>query len=371
MNYIIFPGAKYFVLPCLMIKSFYESMGESCYIVLVDKQRDYFNIYGVDKSFLLTECQIHFSEGNNYIFFHHGTESIIKRAELFINKIPIDISYTVSFMPDALGNAMHGKSYLEVINNIKKRNEKHKVIKDIFSFGFIHSTTLNKFEDEEIINLSYDYMMKIFDDLKENDLVGKDLKSAIKSKNIIFIPYRPWCTKKFHGGVYDFGSPEELAEIYNKLIESILKENNYEECQIIYRGDSRFKKESQVVFDKIDHLNKVSIDKLMSDKITLEPFIYYLMKIIDADSNLWFLTLDSTTFQAVPFLNKEKNNGNIYSLFGCPSEYLREIDGGFDFNAKKLRGKINDFYNRYKLFLENDLVTEVEKIEDGFLKVRI
>lgn len=363
MNIIFCPNAKYFALPVIMIYEHYSALQEESLIVanaeLLSSIKSYGNFYSQDISSF--DFNI-IDSSSNLIFFCHNTNT---NKEFFRKTITEaqknSHQFKVSYMPDGLGNSMLGGDY---IGDAKEYSTASIELRDVFSFGFIHYSTASQHPKEKIVCLSYKLFEKYLDQRYFENLFEPILNSMNSYAAIIFIPYRPWCTKKFHGGVYDFGSTKELSEIYTELITEIsirYRLNNY---LVLYRGDSRFAQESLETYNQIQAPNKIRLDPLIPKDITLEPFIYKSIKKIK--SNFHFITLDSTTFQCIPFMNFSAENKLISCDFGCPQKILFNKNGGQDFHNRKLKGKIKDFSDRYSSFKQAGLISNIENIEEGY-----
>ncbi|AGP83270.1 hypothetical protein I533_16595 [Alteromonas mediterranea MED64] len=342
VNIIFFPGQRYFVLPIILIYKYYQEQDLPVIVVCEKAKQSMFSEYGFTD---LVECAKNYlSSGNrNLVFFQHNTPGSFNAVKKVLEDIVEFDGIELSLMPDGLGNSMYGES---LIDEASKRFEHHFSLNEVFSFGFVHSTVANRFESEKITCLPIKPLFELFENVMQKHSFAK-LKTELDSfQNIMLIPYRPWCTKDFHGGVYDIGNAENLAKIYDDLIERLKKHYNLDNVIILFRGDGRYEADSASVYDNLTLKNKINLVDYLPEEITLEPVIYSILNKCNADFQM--ITLDSTTFQSVPLMCSHIANVNAIGSIGCTKDLLEFSERGSHFFTSKLNGKINDFFYRFQ-----------------------
>jgi hypothetical protein len=348
-----------------MVKKWFEEKGEKADLVVPTGMQSSFEKLSVE---FITSTEFNkreHEEKDNYIFFHHGNEGtynffidivtgVVKKSE---NK-----NLNVSFLPDGLGNTMWGESFIDRYN--AKNSESSVKLLYAFGFGFEHETTLKKFGS--VTNVEYSYLTDFLDtnkylvELCENVINEMDLGDS----NVI-LPYRPWCTSSFHGGVYDIGDNKYLANIYLELLKIISISN--EQPKVFFRGDTRYPVDCGEIFKAIN--DSIPCSEIGSDYptwLTLEPLMYFLL---NKNKVYNFLVLDSTTFQAVPFL-MNNSQSEVAAVIGCPTTLLSLSPVGGEFINRKLKYKINDFKNRFELF-NSTVPLEINTIDSCCFSVKI
>jgi hypothetical protein len=369
LNIIFCPKAKYFVIPVLMIYEHYKIKGEKALVICDNTMSESFESYGFNEFITTNLFDLKsIKDSYNLVFFHHNTKV---NKDFFINSILSlrqDLtSLNISYMPDGLGNAMYGDGYIDSVKSITSIT---LFLKHVFSFGFIHHTVCSTYPEKNIVCLNYSYIEKYLDNTQINFNTSQAIDTIKEFNSVVFIPYRPWCTEKFHGGVYDFGSNESLSKIYSSLIEEVKEKYELQNYIVIFRGDSRFRENSNEVFNGISFDNKIMLDEMISDHVTLEPFIYKSLKTTKCD--FYYITLDSTTFQCAPFFYEQAGkNKKMICLVGCHSIFLTSIKGGMEFCNKKLKGKVKDFYSRYESMKNTGFVTSINYVEESCFYVEI
>lgn len=154
-NIIFFPGPRYFVLPIILISNFYEEKGENVTVVCSSNEKRMFQEYSyentadnMDESVFSGEC--------NLVFFQHNTNGALNFFLRTLGSVSNQQLVKISLMPDGLGNSMYGECFLEIAN---RKFDRLFELRDVFSFGFVHSTIAKKFESEKIVCLP----LKIFE----------------------------------------------------------------------------------------------------------------------------------------------------------------------------------------------------------------
>ena len=373
LNIIFPPSGKHFLLPALMIKNYYKALGNRCYICA---SGDVYRGLKELKEDCLLDANLFdpkqfVGQGSiNAVFWYHNTDYAISIFKSVSSKLASFCSdFFISFFPDGFGNAMWGGA-------LRKECEASGLsaaVRSIFAFGFVHETTKKVFFDLEdrIQVLSFSLLLDVCKNYMGLSSYIASIGSVFNvSRPAVLVPYRPWCSSDFHGGIYDFGAELDLSRVYSQLYRIF----GATESVFYYRGfdDAH----SSRVFNHIDNIDaKVSLDGLFPSWLTLDPILVWLISTMQG--SLQLITLDSTTFQIVPFLRAALAERDlptaptVEALIGCPESLFDEIFGASDFLHRKLRGKIADFRVRYEGFRRVGLVSELQSIDSSCFRVLI
>ena len=366
-NYIVCPSSKLFVLPALAIKSFLEDeRNEKAFIIASGEAAQIMERLGLgvnDDSCLYSTKSPHV----NLVVVQHNSVGTWKRFERLVTGF-LDANneerLTVSFWPDGLGNASWGERL------DRKYLSEHGVkikFREFYSFGFIHTSTARLTNKDAIQLIDYKNLTPIFE---ENPCIRAILDRASATLQgaapICVLPFRPWCTAEFHGGVYNFGSLEGLARIYSELVGEI--ENcNGGEVSIVFRPDDRFPAESRCVQDLLQTDRElIDLSGFYPQWLTLEPLLYELYRTGRA-ARTSMVCLDSTSFQAAPFISDGRHP--MQAVIGAKYQTVAAQNGGVDFMTSKLLGKVRDFYRRYHGFMEEGRVKRILRVEESLFIV--
>jgi hypothetical protein len=362
MNYIFVPDIKYFVLPCIMLKNWFEKQEKDAVLIVKKGLEGTFNQLDINFISLSSFNEIKVLENDHFIFLHHGIEQVYNFFESIISQSKYT-EINVSFLPDGLGNAMWGTSFIDRYNNTSNKIKVNLI--HAFNFGFEHGSAIKKFG--QVTTVDYSYLTDFLDSNSYLiELCSKVIKEMNLSEHNVILPYRPWCTKSFHDGIYDIGDNKYLAEIYLKQLDLIGTDKV--ESKVYFRGDSRFNSECKEVLSTINSsVSCTEIGASYPSWLTLEPLIYFLLK---QNKSYNFITLDSTTFQAIPFLNKS-NQSEVTAVIGCPYSLLDINPITIEFTKKKLNNKIKDFKQRYELFDKIGFPLTINTIDSGCFTVKL
>lgn len=364
-NVIFFPGQRYFVLPIILISNYYEEKGENVKVVCSSNEKKMFQEYGYENTIVNMNESICSGE-RNLVFFQHNTSGALNFFLRTLESVSNKQLVKVSLMPDGLGNSMYGECFLEIAT---RKFDCLFELRDVFSFGFVHSTVAKNFESKKIVCLSLKTLHANFKKVMQSQGFTK-LKSELANvESIILLPYRPWCTKSFHGGVYDFGDASDLARIYSETLRSLVKKYELDNSLVLFRGDERYPNESMQVFEQLEFDNKINLSLYLSEKITLEPLLHFLTN--DINSVLSVVSLDSTTFQSIPLIKDDTIDKKIIGFLGCPRDLLEYSVESRAFFETKLKGKINDFFHRFKDIGKDVNNMNVEMKKEGQVYVEI
>jgi len=346
MNYIFLPWAKTFVYPSLMLINHLNTLGEEVKIIATEANFDLLDLLNVsyikyDEINYLKEIQ----PFDNLIFFQNNTKeqkndfitSIYRACRQFFYD-----PYYISFIPDGLANIYSGPSLMDYIDdslfNLK--------LKNIYSFGFQHHTAVDLFPYDNHVLIDYKNLILSLDN-RETDIIINNFTNHINTNNIIFIPFRPWCTDSFWSGAYNFGDTNTVGKLYNELIEQI-KSKNSEDFQIFFRPDPRYLIESLKAFELIDHQNKVLIDdKDYPFYLPLEPLLhgFFTNNLIEGKKfSYYFISLDSSTFNTFAALIGfyDSKVSKLASFYGAPQKILANEKNGLNFSLNFLEKRLDE-----------------------------
>jgi hypothetical protein len=271
---------------------------------------------------------------------------------------------TISLWPDGLGNASWGER-LDMQYNAEYSNAKIE-FDGFFSFGFVHSTTKKLAGDFPIKTLGYELLQKAISNSELIQRIIAPASTLLTQASSIIIPFRPWCTHQFHGGVYDFGNATDLSVIYSDLIH-IASRDGFAGSPIYFRPDERFQAESEAVMNSLaTEFDIVDLSDLYPQWLTLEPLLSVVCTGKESKP-FAMINLDSTSFQSVPFLADKHDLATGY--IGACSSSLESVTGGIEFAQDKLTGKIKDFEQRYNHFQVLQRVKSVVRLDANLLRV--
>ncbi|RGP37890.1 hypothetical protein [Pseudotabrizicola alkalilacus] len=368
-NIIFCPSTKLFLLPAIMMHEFFTAAGEKSKIVIDKNMLPQAQEIGDDFCDFETAVQ-YFEDCDSIrsVCFHHDDtqfQALVRNLNMVRTVFPKKRNL-VSFYPDGFGNAMHGKSYVERLSNVFSDEV---TVDQYLSFGFVHKTTVKLAADRPIQTLSFSLLTDFFDrSVKIRKFCNLEKLSGVDLDECVMLAYRPWCTKTFHDGMYDFGNQQELAILYGSLIERAEKDHG-RSLKVIFRADERYKRESDLVrrllssrFDVID------LDSFYSQALTLEPLVYFLIKTGQV-SKMSMICLDSTSFQVPAFLVQNMGAGRLVGYLGAPKEDVYRMSGGEAFTKRKLGSKMSDFRERYRAFESDGIVESVTDLCNTFIRV--
>jgi len=366
--YIFAPGAKQFILPCVVLYRWYRRTKSDITIVTNTTNADYYRKLGciavtdqIFQELLPDEC-------DEYVFFKHNAVGQFNKFCKVVAHFHASIlskKVKVSFFPDGFGNAMWGKNYISDYCDEEQISKNMIEVINVFSFGFIHTSTLRQYDASVITVVDYSYLTELIENCQFlKDICIQTLINVDQFTSIVLVPFRPWCTDGFHGGVYDFGDQTVLANIYCNLIENHV---TTDKKMVFFRGDERFPNESSFVFDELNKsYDCLEIDTVKYPKwLTLEPLLYFM---ITKFQHISIVNLDSTTFQIVPFLiNRLDSHCKVSGLIGCENSILSQNSVPDTFKDSKLKVKIKDFKNRYSTFdFQDNTTLSLNEIDDTF-----
>lgn len=377
-NYIFIPkqeditqdATRAFLFPAEVTRRHISKKNENCEIIVAKNSKPLLDYFGINN--LSYESFFpHVQPGANLIFFHSGESEPIAQILFEVSKrVPLD-NISISLLPDGFGNAHCGGYLLDELN---KRNHElnNLTLFKVYSFGFIHKYSLRDIplEKREVINYSH-----LRDFLEKNPALQKFYSAIDSSLNydsdIIFIPYRPWCTEEFHKGKYLIGDQNFLAEIYNQIIELIINNENLERPTILIRGDYRYKKYYEKLLLSLDKFQSfINIDNFYPEDYSLEPFLFHLSRRASS-RKIFHLTLDSNSFQPIPYLIERLERCHQKAYIGCLKEFFNTSRVPTQELERVLKIKIQDFHIRHKnLIIENKL-SSTSKLSEHLLKSEI
>jgi hypothetical protein len=358
------PNSKLFVPPVLMIREYFLRENVVPIIACDNVLASVFREFGIDtrsQDFLKTVSRpdvelVHLQVN------HPGARDSFYRIVSDLKRNCETVR--VRLWPDGLGNASWGER-LDLQYSAEYGNEGIEFV-GFFSFGFVHSTTQQLADDFRITTLDYDLLQKA---ISRSDSIKKIIApaaEALTQRSSIIIPFRPWCTQRFHGGVYDFGDASDLSKIYSDLIH-IANTDGFAGCRIYFRPDERFQAESKTVMDSLrNDFNVMDLSNVYPQWLTLEPLLSVICSRNDSKP-FAMISLDSTSFQSVPFLANGRVSAAGY--VGARSSSLESVPGGIEFVKRRLTGKVRDFERRYRHFQSLQRVRSVEQVETNLLKV--
>jgi hypothetical protein len=364
VRYIFCPDSKLFLLPSIMLREHLLANGEEATIVCSVKLSTRLQDLAVPFITRLDFDTRAVSEGDDLIFFHHNSDAHYE----FFKQYALELSrrfnnFTVSFYPDGFGNAMHGRHFARRL--AEEENVEVKT-REYFSFGFHHRTTV-KLAGADPTLIDFLHLARFFD---KNAAIGEIVKGVAAAldpeRHIIVVPFRAWCTQSFQHGMYDFGSPEDLAKIYLDLTEQVAAKTD-KPVQILFRPDERYKQESEITHKALAaRYDLVNTAASFPSWLTLEPLLYLLFGAGHIREGS-IICLDSTSFQAPAFLLAGVAPIHFTAYMGMEEARLEGYSGGPEFVERKLRKKIDEFADRYALLLEMGLITSLDKAAPSFL----
>lgn len=385
MNYIFVPNAKHFIFPCAMIQKHYqEERAETAFLVVPKSMNPVMSVLGLAHINFDQVDWSEFEDAPNLVFFHHDTDVVYRQFLESVKKVRSAHSVSdlyVSFFPDGLGNAMRGENYVEQTKKISGAISNAIRLRDVFSFGFVHDSTRVKFGQSKIAVLSYRYLISVIEGSTYlQQVCSTIIKQCDLNNDVVFVPYRPWATEKFHNGVYSFGNDQQHGRLLAEIVTEIAEDCELSKAQLVYRGDERFKGQSDAVFFELKNslaqfpnVTVKSIDDDYPDELTLEPILFYFMKKLSSDNKMCFAVLDSTTFQAVPFLSgaMHAKGPRLIGYIGARRRSVEKMDGGAQFVNSKLVGKVRDFRGRYEEFATRGGIGRVTPVDDTAFWVEV
>jgi hypothetical protein len=282
-------------------------------------------------------------EGEISIYFLHATsfyQYFKTNLSILLNNKNIT-KINLNFFPEGFGNAMWGEKFTDRIEKDFEIVDKIHLDK-IISYGFKQNYIDKKFPTAKKLIINYEHIISAMESNKIlMEIVSKALNSLDLKKELIIIPFRPWCTKSFHGGMYNFGSRDEFNELVVQLLSRI--EIN-PKSKILFRSDSRYKKESSYLFDFLSETfdTQEITDDIFPSWVSLEPLFHGIINNKKVES-VKVINFDSTTSIPLVFQSALSSINSLLISFGCPKSILSGIKGGEDFYDRKLRSKIKMF----------------------------
>lgn len=365
INVLILPSQKLFYLPAVAIYEHYRSQGEHCVIVISEKVVD--EARGIHPGFeKIHDVWAHLdgAEEINLVALQHNSEIHFKTLKSWmtkINKLSSSIDLTVTLIPDGFGNKFNGNP---LPARIEAEGQSIK-IRQYLSFGFTHESISMMKPAAECVQIDLDVLADFFDRSEAiKKMSNLDAFSGLKDRDCIIVPFRPWCTKKFQNGKYDFGSIAELSDLYLKQSKRAEEQLKLENPILVFRPDERFLDESAEVYACLSrHYEAMNTGEIYPQALTLEPLVYYLVS-HNFISNACMLCLDSTSFQTVPFLLNGRDNIKLSAFMGAAHSEVGDMTGGEKFLETKLRPKLNDFAERYTKLKADGFIDQIEILDD-------
>lgn len=373
-HYIFVPPVKTDTVTCMSLYSWLCKSEKNVELIVKKEYSTFFSNLNIPftseaefrkRTNFESELIVYFLHANSfYQYFKDNISFMVANNQ--IDKI------LVNFIPEGFGNAMWGESFIDRINvDLVEAEYKDKIkLYQTISYGFKQSYIDNKFPSAEKVVLNYE---EVVNAIRENQTLQSIIEKAIRSlklhKNLLFIPYRPWCTEKFHGGMYNFGTQEHLSEIVLRLVEIL---DVPEDSLVLFRPDFRYPTESSHLLTKLSKaFETIELSsEIYPDWISLEPLFQGLLD-SEIVSVLNIVNLDSTTAIPIMFQSDFSSIDKLNILYGCPLRLLKYVDGGEDFYNRKLKGKIRMFSNHFKpLAFERNKIG-LKSDEAGFLEVSI
>lgn len=376
--YIFIPWGKTFIPPVLMVCSYYQEKGiepvfiahESHFAALSFLQLPFISFDKFDGLHSIEQgARLLFIDDLNDFSFGNFSRAIFRNLWEYT-----DEPYTIDLMPDALSNVTTAVGCLDKFREIYKDRFNFKV-GNFFTFGFVHHTVTEKFSTDNIVNLSYLSLINLFENSIFLNAITKNIIANFSNySNIIFIPYRPWCTETFWSGSYSFGNAHDLIELYDQLIKDAVRDKDIDKCILVFRGDERFLVESKCIYDAISFKNKLMLDNFNYPYFfSLEPLIYFLLKTYQG--SIHAIALDSSTFDLVPyFLDVIDTEVSFELIYGCNLSYFKDDEKHQLFINSMLRNRVREFLWKFKpisdslknIHINIDGIGSPEKIEDAF-----
>jgi hypothetical protein len=355
--YIFIPWGKTFIPPILIVSSYYQEKGiepvfiarEPHFAALSFLQIPFISFDEFDGLHSMEKgSRLLFIDDLNDFSFGNFSRAIFRNLWEYTNE-----PYTIDLMPDALSNVTTDVGVLDKFRETYKGRFNLK-LGNFFTYGFVHHTVSDKYSTDNIINLSYSRLVNIFENSIFLTAISKNIISKLSNySNIIFIPYRPWCTETFWLGKYSFGDVHDLIGLYDQLIEDIVRDKNIDKCLLLFRGDERFIAESKSVYDGISFKNKLILDDFdYPYSLSLEPLIYFLLKTYQG--SIHGIALDSSTFDLIPyFLDLIEAEVSFDLTYGCDLTYFRDDDKHQSFINSLLRNRTHEFLWKLKSISNN------------------
>ena len=366
LNVIILPPHKLFYLPSISIWTHYNSRNEPCVIIPGNKNFD--EVKKLHPAFEVANKvreQVEEYDGVNFVVLQHSSErhfqNFVVWLEDFEKRVPPE-NVTVTFVPDGFGNTMIGPSYIKKLDETRGRSAN---VKEYLSFGFMDKSTENM---AGMIPANCIDMSLLADEFDRNE----DIKamSNVRSlerligRDMVFLPFRPWCTKRFQHGAYDFGSIQELSCLYGQLIAEAWREDNLKDPIVLYRPDERFDEESNEVREALSKSYEVlDTQDFYPQSLTIEPMLYYLFS-MGFVRKASMVCLDSTSFQMMPFLLNKIPTVKFSALLGAKSERVLQMTKSSSFVSGRLRNKLHHFRGRYATMLNDGYIQEHTIIDE-------
>jgi hypothetical protein len=370
MNHVILaPPVKTDTVTCLAIANWLESRNELVTIIAKSTHSKFFDelsisyytdiqiAKGLELSGELTLYCLHAT--NYYTYFKGILMHLVSNSKIK--------SISLCFMPEGFGNAMWGERFTDRLALEPFDLSKVRLTQTI-SYGFKQYYIEKKFPDAKKIVLNYSTVVRAINSSGAlTKLTSKALDQLKPKFDILFIPFRPWCTDSFHKGMYSFGDSDTLSRItINMLLDSGISGQD----RIYFRPDIRFSPESDYLLQKLnERFSSIQIDsEIYPEWLSLEPLFNSLLNHSEVFS-ITILNYDSTTAIPAIFLAAESKIRRFRAIFGCKRKLLEDTEGGIEFYNRKLKPKITMFREHLAPLRFPGCNYEIISTEPGYMEV--